>query len=199
MTNRLTPNTWPQDTLQIPNANGRFMPPLDRANFDVARQEAFAFATTFTIPGLSAAGARFTNVIPTDQDGDFWCDQIFAIGWNSANSSSEPPVPATVFIDDLRTGRALTYPDGAPSSFFGNRANFSPGIALTGGRPLPNGPRSTATLAQPFCFTRQGGIRVSLQLVFATLNVPVTRTVDFVFAGWKEYTYASRGQAAGGA
>jgi hypothetical protein len=192
--NALTPPTWPQDSLRIPNASGRFMPPIERGNFDVARQESFTMSTTFTYNGATD-GQQLAALIETDQDGDFWCDQILCVGWEANLAQMEKPRPATVQISDVRTGRAITFPAaGAPINFF-STLQLGPGDSgiVIGSAPPPAGFRSTSTLPQPFCFTRQGGIQIVLTFV-GGVPAGLVRTIDFGFSGWKEYAYASQGQ-----
>lgn len=192
---QLRPYTWPQDTLRIPNANGRFMPPVELGNIDLARQESFTMVGTFTYPS-AAAGSQLRLVLPTDQDGDFWCDQIYLVGWGSPVYQSQEPEPATLSIRDLRTGQAITYPtDSVPIKFFATLILFSDDVGFdVGGSPLPDGFRSTCTLPQPHCFTRQGGIEIVMTFLYA-VPANAIRTLDIAFSGWKEYTYASQGQA----
>lgn len=188
----IEPYTWPQDKLRIPGVDGggaRFMPPVEVGNVEVARQEAFTMSGRINLGAASPAGGVFNLTIPTDQDGDFWCDQMYMIAWVTGSYFSVRAPPSTISISDLRTGRALTYPGPMPSNFlatlilFSDDAGFDPASS-----PLPDGFRSTSTLAQPFCFTRQGGIQISLNILQG--YGPAT-TVDIAFGGWKEYTYAS--------
>lgn len=184
---------WPQDSLQIPNAGGRFMPPIDRGNADIARQESFTMSGTITYNG-AAAGSQLRLVIPTDQDGDFWCDQMYCAEWVAGTSQSLDPRGSTISVGDIRTGRRLTWPAAMPTRYLTSLQIFNgdTGIVI-GDSPLPAGFRSTSTIPQPFCFTRQGGIEILLNFTF---NVPAgVRLFDIGFGGWKEYTYAATGEA----
>lgn len=191
------PYKWPQDTLQIPGLDGgggRFMPPVEIGNVQVARQEAFTMSTSFTWPINTPANTQYTQIIPTDQDGDFWCDQIYMVAWlNNPGGvyQSVRPAPSTIAISDLRTGKQLTYPGAVPTNFFTTLLLFSDDAGFDpGGSPLPDGFRSTSTLPQPFCFTRQGGISLQLNMIAAN-GAGQPQTIDIAFGGWKEYTYAS--------
>lgn len=189
---QITPYKWPQDTLAIPGGaqNQRFMPPMEIGNVQVARQESFTMPGTFTVPPTAAANAVFNLTLPTDQDGDFWCEQIYMVAWQVGASQSQRPPPSTIAISDLRTGKNLTYPGQVPTNMlttlllFSDDAGFDPA-----GSPLPDGFRSTTTIPQPFCFTRQGGIQMSLTVL--PLVVGVTFLIDIAFGGWKEYAYGN--------
>ncbi len=192
---RLPPQTWPQDTLRIPNAAGRFMPPIEKGNADIARQEAFTMSGTFNLSGSSSVGQVRRIVIPTDQDGDFWCDQIYLVNWGSTIYRSGFSPRALLNISDLRTGRSLTYPNGVPAQFFMTLILFADDAGFdVAASPPPDGFRSTATLPQPFCFTRQGGIVVTLTSLYNLPDPGSTGTTDISFGGWKEYTHAARGK-----
>lgn len=191
---RLPPVTWPQDTLQIPNAAGRFTPPVEKGNIDVARQEAFTMSGTFTYTQFTE-GQQVRLVIPTDQDGDFWADQMYCVAWATAAYKSEFAPRGVLTISDLRTGRFLTYPDGIPLQFFNTLILFADDAGFdVAASPPPDGFRSTSTLPQPFCFTRQGGIVLTITWLYNRPPDGVTGTLDFGFGGWKEYAYAARGQ-----
>jgi hypothetical protein len=181
---------WPQDQLQVPVSGERFMPPIARVNADLASGgEAFTMSGTFTTNGVTA-GQVLNLTIPTDQDGDFWCDQIAMIEWLAGTSQSQDVRPSTLQITDMRTGRQLGYPSGIPTKFFTTLQLFAGDGGITiGDSPYPAGWRSTAPIPEPFCFTRQGGIILQLQFLFA---VPAgVRTVDISFSGWKEFRFAS--------
>lgn len=183
---------WPQDQLQIPAAGARFMPPVERGNIDLARQESFTMSTTFNFTNV-AAGQVLTNVIPTDQDGDFWCDQIACVGWSNLLAQSQDPPPCLVDIRDVRTGRSLTWPvANVPIKPFVTLQLFQGDTGVSvGNSPPPEGFRATSILQQPVCFTRQGGIQVSITFLYQLVAGTIW-TVDWAFNGWKEYTYASQ-------
>jgi hypothetical protein len=192
----IKPATWPQDGLRVPGGAGaRFMPPLEAANVEVAKRESFTMSGTFALPtGIIAAGQVFNLFIQTDQDGDFWCDQIYMVAWLPGSSAlGFNPFAGTMQITDVRTGRQLGYPDGLAVEFlktfilFPDDAGFDPASS-----PLPDGFRSTATLPQPVCFTRQGGIQLAYTLPASLNFTGVTPRVDIAFGGWKEYAHASR-------
>jgi hypothetical protein len=187
----LTPQRWPQDENHVPTTAGLPMPPISAANAERARRESFTMSGSFAIPGASVTGQVFTLYLPTDQDGDFWCDQIAVTSWNSLFAFNTRAPPSTVFIGDARTGRALTYPREISINFlttlqlYSEEAGFDPASS-----PFPDGFRSTTTLPQPFCFTRAGGIQLRLTLLAPPFNAG-NATVDFAFGGWKEYEAAS--------
>jgi|SRR5579862_1848145 len=185
----LKPMNWPQDTFQIPAAMADMMPPTGRVNRDITQQESTILTQAFL--GYNPLANTVTQVIkPTDQDGDFWCDQIFVMGYNV--SDGLPNLGAnTLGIADVRTGRSLTF--GAadpPLEFWRNSFIFGdpfPPVTGLGGLPWPTLYRDTGTLPQPFCFTRQGGIQITLT------NIGQEPAIDLyiVFAGWKEYSYGA--------
>jgi hypothetical protein len=205
-----TPIQWPQDVLQAPQAGtGMQMPHVSTANAERSRQESFTYSTTFNLP-TSSPGSPITLIIPTDSDGDFWCDQIYSVGWGGNLigpnfTQSGFPLSGTFEISDLRTSRSLTYPTvavgatgnpsfiiGAPTYFFATLVLFSDDVGFDpGGSPYPDGFRSTSTLAEPVCFTRSGGISVTLWPIGAWGPNTGPNLVDIAFGGWKEYENAS--------
>lgn len=191
-TDKLTPPKWPQDQLVIPGGGGRFMPPLYPSNVDVAKRESFTMSDTFTYNG-AVAGQQFVHYIPTEQDGDFWVDQIYCVAWASTIYQSQTPLPALIDIQDGRTGRKLNYGGGVPINFFATLILFpdDPGFDVASS-PLPDGFRSTALLPKAFCFTRQSNIILTMTMVYPVAAGTI-RTVDFAFGGWKEYEHASQG------
>lgn len=188
-----TEQKWPQDTLRVPQGNARFMPPVYKGNADVDRQEAFTMFGTFnfgTVP--TAAGQVFNLTIPTDQDGDFWCDQIYMVGWNTLSRLGFNPWGGNMEIADMRTGHQFNYPSGIAGEFFKTFVLFSDDAGFDpASSPFPDGFRSTATLPTPMCFTRQGGI-VLRYITPVVLNINVPTILDIAFGGWKEYAYASK-------
>jgi hypothetical protein len=198
---RFTPipqQTWPQMDNRVPRAMSSQMPHIETTNFERARQEAFTMSGTFTLPTTITVGQQLALILPTDQDGDFWCDQIYMVGWGlqlnpAASNVASSPLMGTIDIVDIRTSKALTFPLGSlPTNFLASVTNFSddPGYD-PGANPYPAGFRSTSTLAQPFCFTRAGGISLNLVSAAQWAGVPGPNLVDIAFGGWKEYQYAS--------
>jgi hypothetical protein len=193
----LSPQNWPQMDNRVPRAMASQMPHVERLNFERARQESFTVSGTFNLPVSIVVGQQFALLLPTDQDGDFWCDQIAMVGWGPQLNPGAPsfpanPLPGTIDISDIRTGRALTYPLATlPTEFLATVTTFSddPGFD-PGAQPYPAGFRSTSTLAQPFCFTRAGGIQLLLTSG-AVWNGAGVNQVDIAFGGWKEYEFAS--------
>lgn len=187
----LTPQRWPQDENRVPNTLGAKGPPISTTNRLRSRRESFAMPGAFSVPFGNAAGQVFPLYLPTDQDGDFWCDQIQMNAWFTSIAINARPPPCLIQITDARTGRSMTYPQNIPvnflytGGFFSEDAGFDPGSY-----PFPDGFRSTGTLPQPFCFTRAGGIQLYLTMLPPTVG-PDNLTIDIVFSGWKEYEAAS--------
>lgn len=167
------------------------MPPVSAANAQSAKRESFLMVGTFNVAFGNAAGQQFGLTLPTDQDGDFWCDQIFVCGWRAGVITMIRPPPALISISDMRTALALTWPSNIPLNFlttllrFSDDPTFDPSVTS-----LPDGFRSTSTLPQPFCFTRSGGIVMTLTMLPA-LVAGEAITIDIGFGGWKEYENAS--------
>lgn len=191
----LTPQTWPQLRSHAPTAMAEGMPAIETANAQRSKQESFTISGTFTVAQPSAAGATLNLYLPTDQDGDFWCDQIYMAGWVIGAGGFAPqtrPPPSTISIGDARTRRRLTYPGAIPTNFLTTLILFSDDAGFdAGSSPYPDGFRSTSTLAQPFCFTRAGGIELSLTVI-PSIPGASTTLVDIAFGGWKEYEFASQ-------
>lgn len=192
----LTPQRWPQDDNMIPSAGGLWMPPIETANAERAKQESFTMSGTFAIPGNFAIGQQFNLYLPTDQDGDFWCDQIYMVGWGLIMgpliTQAALPIPGTLDIVDARTGLALTWPQASlPTYFLSTLVLFSDDVGFdAGGSPYPDGFRSTSVLPQPFCFTRAAGIQLTLTAARAAAGAAPS-IIDIAFGGWKEYEFAS--------
>lgn len=183
--------TWPQDENRIPNTSGLAMPPVSEANVLRSRRESFTMSGRIAIPNPTRQYTNFSLYLPTDPDGDFWCDQIYMVGWVSNSTINDRPPPGIVSIRDARTQIALTWPQGISANFLTTSFYFSeePGFD-PGSYALPSGLRSTSTLPQPFCFTRAGGIQIDYTMFVDTVAGP-TWSVDIAFGGWKEYEAAS--------
>lgn len=192
----LTPQRWPQDDNLVPSAGGLWMPPVEAANADRARQESFTMSGTFTHPANMAVGQQQQLYLATDQDGDFWCDQIYMVGWGpnlaARVQQNGPPLPGTIDISDARTGLSLCWPaNSTPTAFFSTFTLFSDDTGFdVAATPYPDGFRSTGILPQPFCFTRAGGIVLTITSALAWAASAGNMT-DIAFGGWKEYEYAS--------
>jgi hypothetical protein len=176
----LTPYEWPQDKVRIPNGQG-LMPRVDVQNGNVVKKE----GAWYTAQWNFAAGSdqRTEQVVPIEPDGDFWCTHIVGSSYVAAG-----PIftPYKVSIIDIRTGHNLTYPF-ARMGMFKNQSYA--GLAGVVPFPVNSRFRPTASLIQPFCFTRNGGIRVIVE----TDGSPAEATFNQLsFIGWKEYQYASR-------
>ena len=188
----LKPLNWPQNTLEVPGAGAAYMPPIQLENAQFAEREAFIFYGSISIPDATPTATVFNLFIATDQDGDFWCDQIYLTTFTGVPLVNGPPPPSLLRITDARTARQLCYPEGVSTEFLANRFSFQDKPVIDYSRaPLPDGFRSTATLPQPFCFTRQGGIEITLTMLSSTVGAGVAQTVDMAFSGWKEYANAS--------
>lgn len=164
------PQEWPQDKATVPGGFGG-MPRVDFDNRHNIRQEAFAYGVT----SMSvAAGAIGTAIIPIESDGDFWCDQIVFI------ADAGGTVATKIFIRDTRTGYALTYPH-ARFQDFEIQSDLTIDALI---------PRLTASLPKPYCFTRNGGIEVTVDN--SAPGTAINVIYNFAFLGWKEFEYVSR-------
>jgi hypothetical protein len=209
---RINPLNWPQDDYAIPDGLGG-MPPVDGVNAVVTRREFFGLSQRFLFPDTVSAYQGQTVILPTPQDGDFWCDQIAVVSW-LANPEGEGVtkdiqsfLASMVGIVDVRTGLSPIY---SPSFDVGVSGQLFPSntvpinlfrklpqsgtensVAYDGTTPPPSGFRATWTLNQPWCFTRQGGVQLSVTPLF---DVPDDETFDVTigFTGWKEFAHASR-------
>lgn len=183
--------TWPQDDNRVPSTPGMPMPTVSPANALRDRRESFTVSGTFTMTPAIVVGQVIPLIIPTDPDGDFWCDQIAMTGWSTLFAPNTRVNIGTLSIFDLRTSRSLTYPDAIPVNFLTTLQLYSDDVGFDpASSPFPDGFRSTTVLPQPFCFTRAGGI----QLYYTALTSPAgggTLTADISFSGWKEYESAS--------
>lgn len=187
----LTPQQWPQDSNAIPSTPGMPMPPISAANAQRAKRESFLMVGVFNVAFGNVAGQQYGLTLPTDQDGDFWCDQIFVCGWRSTVPTMIRPPPALISIADMRTALPLTWPLNVPLNFFTTLLRFSDDPTFDPSvTPYPDGFRSTSTLPQPFCFTRAGGIVMNLTILPALIAGEAI-TIDIAFGGWKEYENAA--------
>lgn len=195
----LTPYRWPQDQLRIPSGGGKLMPPVEHANANVSRQESFTMSGRFDIPLNAVRGTIYDLTLPTQQDGDFWVDQIAATGFACPTIPSGLPqsnfmCPGWISIADMRTGRSLTNASpevrGLPSLFLESRIRFEDQFYAPEDIFVPSTFRTVGTLIQPFCFTRNGGIVMRFTLDANVLN-NIAYEVTVAFSGWKEYAYAS--------
>lgn len=177
------------------------MPPVEIGNVQVSRQESFTLSTSTRITWDDQNAAQASAIsrlsLPTDQDGDFWCNQIYVTAFDFSGVVNANVTPPTMLmqITDARTGRQLGYPTGVPLYFLQDFTDFQDkSAAAYSDSPLPSGFRSTSTLIQPFCFTRQGAVQLELTALgtgAGGLGSGVDLTVDISFGGWKEYAYAS--------
>lgn len=164
---KVKPREWPQDKAAPPNGYGG-MSRIDFDNEHNVRQEAFIYgATEFIVPASTLA----TSIIPIQPDADFWCDQIVIRGGNGA---------LKIYIRDVRNGYLLTYPY-ARMAIFG-------AAYIAGGLTGEYFPVTPASLPRPYCFTRNGGVEI-------TIDNTVTAgalSVYIALHGWKEFENVSR-------
>lgn len=179
----LTPPKWPQDHAQIPAGLGG-MPPVEYNNAARTEAEFFALNTELFFPNGSNPGFTVNGFIPTPQDGDFWADQISVITIIPGQTVEAVTLFSTIAISDVRTGKQLTY-DAVQTSVF---AKFVTGPNASTSVPSPSFFRATGTMMQPYCFTRQGGIKIQ---VILTSQVNTDATLSVGLSGWKEYANAS--------
>ena len=130
------PADWPQDQLRPPGVAARHMPPTSRANRDFVRREAAVFTlpiTAFNSLGTEKPGGQVQATIPTDQDGDFWCESIWISAYRiNATTFYGGPV-GTLAFTDIRTGQTLTFgKGGTPLDFFALGINSTSGGAPPG-------------------------------------------------------------------
>lgn len=207
----LKPAEWPQDELHVPNGFGG-MPPINAGNLALG-SEFFALTGMIAVAAGTPAGSIFSLVIPTPQDGDFWCDAIGVISWDADTGTVgltqdvQHFLGAMVAIRDQRTGRDLVFNrgvaqgigagaipiDSVPINLFRKLPQSGTEVDMTysGDTPPPSGFRSTGSLPQPICFTRQGGVQIVMTTLFAA-PADNAFSVWFGFTGWKEYAHASR-------
>ncbi len=163
----IQPWDWPQDKVQIPAGHG-MMPDVELQNQFMVRQEGFVYSTVFEAVTFGSVAQSIT--IPTDPDGDFWCDSIMLVHFDSAGVVVNTGLKMQ--IEDVRTARQLFMPHGRTSMF-----------------TKPVGRSLSGQLMQPYPFTRNGGIKIILENDVYS-DDPID--VHLSFIGWKEYQYASR-------
>lgn len=179
---KLKPYEWPQDKVKIPNGQG-LMPRIETMNGNVTKKEGAWYTGEFTVPAFTNFRTDF--VIPIEPDGDFWCNNI--LSFSMVDDGIVQPA-FKINIIDIRTGFDLTYP-WARLAFFKTQPNV---MGAAGEAPYPVGGgafRSTSSMLQPYCFTRNGGIRV---VIDSDGQVPEEIYNQISFIGWKEYQFASR-------
>lgn len=178
----IQPYDWPQDKVQIPPGQS-IMPAVDPLNKYFSRREGFAYSGEITV-NVSQTG-QF--VIATDADADFWCNAITLSlnGVSIQGASANPKFQVT----DLRTGEDMFFPFARLLQFamVNNNEDTGPNVGI-----YPPVQSVWGTFIQPFCFTRNGGIQVSLDTNFPTPGLSLTVPYSFTFLGWKEYRYASK-------
>jgi hypothetical protein len=165
------PITWPQDEMAAPNGFGG-MSEIEFNNQNNIRQEGFVYGLTSSNVANNSIG---TFSVPIAADADFWCTQILFQVSGAGAASTSPKVTIT----DVRTGYSLTYPY-ARFHNFQNLGSFNTARVPRTGR-LPS------TLFKPHCFTRNGGIQVTIEN-----KSGATATYFLGFIGWKEFANVSR-------
>ena len=158
---------WPQDKVQIPAGHG-LMPDVELQNQFLVRQEGFVYSTVFE--GLTYGAGAKSITIPTEPDGDFWCDSLMLVHYNAGGEVVDTGLKMQ--IEDVRTARQMFVPFGRTSLF-----------------TKPSGRSLTGQLMQPHPFTRNGGIKIVIENDVYSAD---TLDVYISFVGWKEYQYASR-------
>lgn len=183
---RIKPTPLPQERLDVPSFNNQDLVAgterIDPFNKVVVGQEFYVYSTVFNNFAWTATGATSTIVIPTDPDGDFWCSNIVSKTMTPTGGVVSPPW-IYVSIKDTRTGYQLFNPSVQlgvlnKQNFFGAQALFSNALSQT-------------SVIQPYCFTRDGGISVTLTAL-AKSQASFNMNVYFAFHGWKEYANAAR-------
>lgn len=174
----LTPQKLPQDTLRIPGGFGA-MGAIDLQNAVQVKREFFVYSTTFANIGY---GETQTNIIPTDQDGDFWMTNIVNDPFIGAQAVGVD-LWANMNVQDLKNNYELFTPSVQLEQFnkFGVSSNV-PGNGTTA---------SVTNILQPYCFTRDGGIKVTMSLLPKSV-ARVGFTIYLSFLGWKEYQNVSQ-------
>lgn len=180
----LKPQAWSQDNLIVPEGYG-LMPRVERLNQDTVKREFFCYNTVI---GPMAAGATLSQVIIGDADGDFWLDNIVV------NALSDVPADVTSLegrfqVLDINQSYNLmpasSITDGAPLSLF---QVFPPSLSLAAG-PRTVGAGQRASLIQPYCFMRSGGIQITATI--ETWERAGDFSLFFNLSGWKEYDNAA--------
>lgn len=186
------------------------MPPVEGINRHLIGSEYFCLSSRFVFAAGTPAFTQVSDILVTPQDGDFWCDQITCVSWEedpagNPDRDTQHFLASMVTIRDNRTGeslihnppvagQAIQFPaDSVPINLFRKlpQSGTENGIDYDGSTPAPSGFRATGTLIQPYCFTRQGGISVSITTLFAVPAL-ISFDVTLAFSGWKEYANASR-------
>lgn len=207
----LKPTTWPQDDLNVPSGFGG-MPPINPGNLALG-QEFFCLSGLVTVAPATPAGSIFGLTLATPQDGDFWCDAIGVVSWDADTvtpglvQDRQHFITAMVAFRDQRTGRDLAFnrglsfgvgagaipPNSVPINLFRKlpQSGTEVDAAYSGDTPPPSGFRTTGSLIQPFCFTRQGGVEITVTTL-AAAPAGMTFFLNFGLTGWKEYAHASR-------
>lgn len=180
----LIPYEWPQDKLEQPWGRGE-MPRINAFNAAVTKREGFSIPVRFD--GVTW-GTTQTVIVPTEQSADFWCTDIITI--NPFNNATGLPTGAHnnpyLTIKDLRTDIRLC---DAPVAW----QYFSqPNVVAAGLVPVGNSAAvQVRNPFEPFCFTRDGGISVTL-MSQAAAAAAVNYSFLMVFVGWKEYANAAK-------
>lgn len=177
----LKPYNWPQDKLRVPNGYGS-LPPIDGFNRQFVRKEYFAISSVFNNIQL---GQQATNIEKIDAYGDFWLTGVAAVMLqdNGSGPVSNDTYYIPLKISDITTGYNLF----TPNSWV---AAFTPGRIEVPSEVLSSTSGSHSTIPQPYCFMRDGGIKIEVDM---NLGAPATNyQINIVLDGWREYSDASR-------
>lgn len=182
------PYTWPQDTLRVPNGFGS-LPIVDNLNKNLSKRLFFGMNGMF--PTVTQGSSQIV-VLPTQDDGDFWCENL-QIAIIDTSGDTEVTPYGYIQIEDISNNYAL-FPktntiNGAPLSLFQNLSIGALQVTQTQGAPAGAGARSP--WIQPYCFLRSCGIRVTVTLTPSTPPLSPSFNIYVNLSGWKEYAYAA--------
>lgn len=165
----LTPQEMPQDTLQV-SAGFGVMGAVDLQNAVTVKREFFTYSGKFTNIGYGEAQEVY---IPTDQDGDFWMTLVLAAGYRTDTGAYINNNVWSFFkVQDAKNNYELFTPDIQ--------------INMLGYGQGPGGFKQVTNFVQPYCFTRDGAIKMRLSLLAKTAaRIPFDFYISFF--GWKEY------------
>jgi hypothetical protein len=162
------PIAWPQEKVTPPPGWGG-MARVDIQNTRMVRREFFVLSG---YTSLFTYGQNAHIILPTPDYGDFWCAAIAVQPVTDAPVITNN-VDARIQITDIRNQYSLFFPD--------TRVNL-----LRLARP-----GDIANLIEPYCFTRTGGVRVTV-----TMDTKIGPLTDFEYHvalyGWLEYVNASK-------
>lgn len=188
----LTPYDWPQDTLREPNGYGQ-MPRVSILNQKLTEREFFSYNTTFTaVPNTTKYQA--VNIIPTDDDGDFWFDNVICVNTGPTAGVGYAPLWGRLQIEDVTNNYKLFPNNGSQLGI--PLSAIEPNYDVTGFTPpgyTPTLAGQRASFIQPYCFLRGCGIKITLSLTGVINPAPLPASVTYYvnLVGWKEYANAA--------